>query len=31
MKAPRGDTYMLVVNAVYGVPRNWLAKQLGGW
>jgi len=26
-EGPRGDTYHAVVNAVYGVPRNWLANN----
>lgn len=26
-EGPRGDTYHAVLNAVYGVPRNWLADN----
>lgn len=26
-QGPRGDTYHMVVNAVYGVPRYWLANN----
>ncbi|MEH6386312.1 MAG: DUF1302 family protein [Pseudomonas profundi] len=26
-EGPRGDTYHAVLNAVYGVPRNWLANN----